>query len=160
MQKNKDHCVKYVCCFCMMFFLPVLINAQKPAKDKADSTVSAATNAKPQLHSVSETNSDLFNSKKSYIENIGQYGETLAGYGKMGKILYGYEGMGMPVLFTAKGLIHLQRKMKKLSYEEMEEKGLKVKEKTAIVDRTITVEWVDANPSPVIIAEYVSSSYG
>ena len=162
MQKNKDHCVKYVCCFCMMFFLPVLINAQKPAKDKADSTVSAATNAKPQLHSVSETNSDLFNSKKSYIENIGQYGETLAGYGKMGKILYGYEGMGMPVLFTAKGLIHLQRKMKKLSYEEMEEmeeKGLKVKEKTAIVDRTITVEWVDANPSPVIIAEYVSSSY-
>ena len=44
-----------------------------------------------------------------FISNIGQYNDSLTGFGSMGKILYGYEGLKMPVLFTPRGLIHLQR---------------------------------------------------
>ena len=53
--------------------------------------------AKPTLRAITSDNNDLFNTHE-YIENIGQYGETLPGYGYMGKILYGYEGFGMPIL--------------------------------------------------------------
>lgn len=160
MPKNKPFRIKHTCFFCVLFFLPVFINAQNAAKDKAGSTTVAG--ATPQLHAVSEKNAGLFNNNKSYIKNIGQYGETVTGYTRMGRILYGYEGMEMPVLFTAKGLIHLQRKMKKLSYEEMEEmekRGVKIKGKTGSVDRIITMEWVNANPNPVVVAEDISSSY-
>src|SRR5450432_1972171 len=59
-------------------------------------------------------------SQGEYIENIGQYGDKLAGYTRMGKILYGYEGLGMPVLFTSKGLIYLQRLINLPSREEIE----------------------------------------
>src|SRR4051794_9463265 len=58
---------------------------------------------------------DLFGKKKSFIKNIGQYGAVVKNYESMGSILYGYEGSDMPVLFTSKGLIHLQRKTEKLS---------------------------------------------
>jgi hypothetical protein len=49
------------------------------------------------------------------VQNIGQYGQQMLGQEDMGKILYGYEGMGMPVLFTQKGLVILQRKIVPLS---------------------------------------------
>ncbi|HEX7904814.1 MAG TPA: gliding motility-associated C-terminal domain-containing protein [Chitinophagaceae bacterium] len=108
---------------------------------------------------------DLFGIQTRYIRNTGQYGDTLANYGRMGKILYGYEGMGMPVLFTEKGVIHLQRKQKNLSYEEkeeMEKEGLskeQIRKKNRPVDRIITFEWVNANPHPDIIAEDIAEGY-
>lgn len=105
---------------------------------------------------------DLFGTDTKFIENIGQYGNTLTNYDRMGKILYGYEGLGMPVLFTEKGLIHLQRKTKKPRYEEIErreEKGLKEKERAAPVDRVITMEWVNANTHPQIITEELCTDY-
>ena len=53
---------------------------------------------------------DLYGISNHFIENKGQYGHTVKGVEHMGPVLYGYEGLGMPVLFTGKGLIHLQRK--------------------------------------------------
>ncbi|HNK28942.1 MAG TPA: hypothetical protein PKG65_08465, partial [Ferruginibacter sp.] len=55
-----------------------------------------------------QKNNDAFGGGR-FISNIGQYNDSLTGFGNMGKILYGYEGLKMPVLFTPRGLIHLQR---------------------------------------------------
>ena len=41
---------------------------------------------------------DLFGTNSRFVENIGQYGNTFKGYDNMGKVLYGYEGLNMPVL--------------------------------------------------------------
>lgn len=62
----------------------------------------------------------LFGTEGCFIENIGQYGETLKDHPEMGKILYAYEGMGMPVLFTEKGIVHLLRKLEGPNEEERE----------------------------------------
>src|SRR5439155_20457778 len=77
----------------------------------------------------------------------------------MGKILYGYEGMAMPVLFTAKGLVHLQRKIEGDTQKEREEKerkhghpGKEIEEQEA-TDRAITMEWMNASPDVQVIAE-------
>ena len=58
-----------------------------------------------------------------FTENIGQYGKVMDSYPGMGAIKFGYEGLNMPILFTPQGLIHMQRKIEKLS--EKEEKKLK-----------------------------------
>jgi hypothetical protein len=94
-----------------------------------------------------------------FIENIGQYGQLMKGYEKMGEVKFGYEGLDMPVLFTPKGLIHLQRRLEGLSQrekEKLEKRGIREEEivgKTTVTDRTITMEWVGANPGVEIIAE-------
>ena len=101
----------------------------------------------------------LFGERQAYIQNIGQYGDTLESYGRLGKILYSYEGIGMPVLFTPKGVIYLQRKSSPPTYrakKKMERKGMDKGdiEKTSItIKRTISMEWINANPYPQIIAE-------
>src|ERR1700754_714371 len=90
----------------LLFSLPAF--SQTPVRVKAtanNSTISKSINS----------------SQNTFIENIGQYGETMPGYSQMGKIKYGFEGFGQPVLFTQKGLIHLQQKVKKISKEEEEE---------------------------------------
>jgi SprB repeat len=112
--------------------------------------------------------SDIFGTQTRFIENVGQYGETMASYSQMGKIKYGFEGLSMPVLFTPKGLIHLQRKIEGPSEEEREreernerkgeKKGDDLKERKAI-DRTITMEWLNANPNPQIVAEDRTHEY-
>lgn len=71
------------------------------------------------IKSVPGQPKDPFGIQREFIQNIGQYGDTLSGFGHMGTILYGYEGSGMPVLFTRKGWIHLQRKVNLESMEEM-----------------------------------------
>lgn len=113
---------------------------------------------------VSKKNKDLFGTTGIFIQNIGQYKDTLPGFGRMGRILYGYEGLGMPVLFTQKGLIHLQRATKRLTHEEMERlerKGWKEKdiERTYSVDRAIAMEWINANTNPVVITEEQGTGY-
>lgn len=144
----------------VIFFLASLrIAAQQQAR------LAANNQDKKSVHPVAGNNKDLFGIKGRYIQNIGQYGDTLAGYAAMGKIQYGYEGLGMPVLFTAKGVIHLQRKQKTLSYEEreqMEERGMskeQIRNSNPAIDRVIIFEWINANPVAEIIAEDAAEGY-
>lgn len=100
-----------------------------------------------------------------FIENIGQYGKAIEAHPEMGAIRFGYEGLNMPVLFTTKGLVHLQRKIEKIS--EKEEKRLEklgvpedvIEKKRTVTDRVITMEWIGMNPDVKIIAEDVSTAY-
>lgn len=83
----------------------------------------------------------------------------------MGKIKYGFEGFGMPVLFTPKGLIHLHRKVEKISEKEetrLEKQGApeeEIERKRKVTEKVITMEWLGANPQPEIIAEEITSDY-
>jgi gliding motility-associated-like protein len=83
----------------------------------------------------------------------------------MGTILYGYEGNDMPVLFTKKGLIHLQRKVENISKKEeerLEKEGLpeeEIERKKNVTDRVITMEWVGANTNVEIIKEEKTYDY-
>jgi gliding motility-associated-like protein len=115
-----------------------------------------ASNAR--LKAISNKNDDLFGNQARYIQNIGQYGDTLAGYADLGRIVYGYEGLPMPVLFTPKAVLHLQKKQRYLTYEErasMIAAGMTRDERkkiTAPAYAVISMEWLNANPAPEIIA--------
>lgn len=89
---------------------------------------------------------NIFYTSTAFIENVGQYGQFLRGYENMDSLLLGYEGMGMPVLFTKKGVIFLQRKADSNNDENF-------------TDRTITMQWVGANSNPLIIKEERTSDY-
>src|SRR5664279_3042202 len=116
---------------------------------------------------ITKPDNDLFGTAKTFIKNIGQYGNTFPGNGDMGKILFGYEGLGMPILFTQKGLIHLQRKIEGPTEEEREreEKQTKGKhskeepEEQIAIDKAITMEWLNANPNVTVVEEQQSSAY-
>lgn len=114
---------------------------------------------------ISKLSNDLLSSQNSFIENIGQYGETMTGFSIMGKIQYGFEGFRMPVLFTSKGLIHLQRKIENISKQEeekLEKKGIpeeEIERKRKVTDKTITMEWLGASPQPEIVAEEITPDY-
>lgn len=100
-----------------------------------------------------------------FIRNIGQYGTTVKGFENMGPVQYGYEGLDMPVLFTPKGFIHLQRKIQKISHEEeerLERAGTaeeEIERKRKVTDRTITMEWLNASPAVQIISEQQTPAY-
>ncbi len=100
-----------------------------------------------------------------FIENKGQYGKTIKYHEEMGKIIYGFEGLDMPVLFTTKGLVHLQRKVDKISHAEeelLEKKGIAeedIERKRNVTDRIITMQWLGANPDVKIIAEEKTTAY-
>ena len=106
-----------------------------------------------------------FESVNVFIENIGQYGTKLTGYENMGAIQYGFEGFNMPVLFTSKGLIHLQRKIEKITHlekERLEKQGLpeeEIERRNKITDRVVTMEWAGANPDVEIAAENKTAFY-
>lgn len=108
---------------------------------------------------------NTFSAGNACIENIGQYGKTLAGNENMGIIKYGYEGLDMPILFTRKGLVHLQRIIKHISRQEeekMERQGItetEIERKREIKDRVITMEWIGANPQVEVIAEGKTFDY-
>ena len=136
-------------------FIPLLIGGncfaqvtnQLPVDGKTFNTIQA-----------SQKNNTAFGTAGTFIQNIGQYKEKLTGYEQMGRILYAYEGLNMPVLITPKGLIHLQRKTKKISMEawmDLRKKGWKDKDilQSNSTSRIISMEWLNANPNPVIIAE-------
>lgn len=67
---------------------------------------SAQFQAKPIQQTVASVN-NMNAATGMFIENIGQYGQTVTGYEAFGVVKYGYEGLEMPVLFTEKGIIHL-----------------------------------------------------
>ena len=101
----------------------------------------------------------------SFIENAGQYGKTLPGYENMGIIQYAYEGFGMPVLFTHSGMVHLQRKIEKISQREeerLEKEGRSEEEiemKKVVTNKVVTMEWMGANTSAEIVKEDRTSDY-
>ena len=100
-----------------------------------------------------------------FIDNAGQYGNTVKGYDFMGAVLMGYEGFGMPVLFTSKGMIHLQRSIDKISKAEekkLELEGVdedEIEIKRAVTDRAITMEWMGANSNVQIVKNHKKNSY-
>lgn len=107
---------------------------------------------------------DLFGNTQCFTENIGQYGQTVAGFEQMGRVAYGYEGLDMPVLFTPKGLVHLLRKVERKDEEERErERRKKGKEEEGeagvAIDRTITMQWLNANPNVQILASETAQGY-
>ncbi|MBL0340121.1 MAG: hypothetical protein IPP71_03895 [Bacteroidetes bacterium] len=130
----------------------------------------AQTNSSPERSSsdfVKGHEKDVYGVSSRFIENVGQYGETYSKFPGMGKILYGYEGLEMPVLLTERGVIHLHRKLKGPTPEEREKEERKKKrreketdfELQKIVDRAITMEWMNSNPSPEIISEDIQEGY-
>ena len=106
---------------------------------------------------ITGKNHDLFGKVSSYIENIGQYGDVVPGHPGLGKILYGYEGFGMPVLFTTKGVVFVQRKIDKLTEDQLEETGegeaKEAKKKLLYTDRLVTMEWLNSNSKVVVEVE-------
>jgi gliding motility-associated-like protein len=139
-------------------FVNSVIKGQTPIGEGLTSIPSALIAKK--LNSTANADNNLFGTGKSYIENAGQYGEMLPGYERMGKILFAYEGMGMPVLFTEKGVIHLQGEQKKVEYEsekerEMEEKRIRHNRSFKV----IATEWLNCNPAFEIIAEHEQQGY-
>jgi large repetitive protein len=137
-------------CSCILMGISVFCRAQTIALASPKSV----SNSKESFSSVS-----------SFIQNIGQYGQTMKGHEAMGKIMYGYEGLEMPVLFTTKGLIHLQRKADKINHaeeERLEKEGVpeeEIERKRNITDRVITMEWLNANPAVKIIADERETAY-
>ena len=106
-----------------------------------------------------------FNAAGSFIENIGQYGSSYKGQENMGEILFGFEGHDMPILFTKKGLIILQRKVEKISRaeeEKLEKQGVteeEIEHKKIVIDRAITMQWLGANSNVEIIQEEKTYDY-
>ncbi|MFM6924572.1 MAG: hypothetical protein ACKOU7_03650 [Ferruginibacter sp.] len=121
----------------------------------------ASVNPSTTVSNLKQANAACF----SFIENVGQYGKNIPGQEKMGTILYGYEGLDMPVLFTKNGLLFLQRKTTKLprrEEEKLERQGVpesEIEKKRIVTDRVITQVWVGANPDAQIIAEERTSDY-
>ena len=103
------------------FFLLVLLSfnasGQQPAKIG-------------QVKTITHKDADIFGTQSAYIENVGQYGEKIEVYPYMGKILFAYEELGMPVLFTKNGLIHLHKKSRNFSYDEISKREKRRWEKT------------------------------
>jgi gliding motility-associated-like protein len=117
--------------------------------------------AHPALRTLSGQTEDLYGINSSFIENVGQYGNTYKGHAGMGKILYGYEGIGMPVLFTSKGFVNLQRKTEALPGDR-DSRNKSSKEEAEMgkaTDRAITMQWVDANENVEIIGVDVATAY-
>jgi gliding motility-associated-like protein len=112
-----------------------------------------------------DKDNQLYGTGSRFIENIGQYGTTLKEAADIGAIKYGFEGFGMPVLFTPRGMVLLQRKVRKLSEKEKEEaekKGVfnkEVEEGFYYKDKRIILEWIGANPNAVISGEQATSNY-
>jgi hypothetical protein len=111
------------------------------------------------------TTQNAFLTGNAFIQNIGQYGNTYKGQEQLGSILFGFEGHSMPILFTKKGIIILQRKVEKLSKreeEKLEKQSLseeEIEHKKTVTDKAITMEWLGANENVQIIQEDKTTAY-
>ncbi|HZH64163.1 MAG TPA: gliding motility-associated C-terminal domain-containing protein, partial [Flavisolibacter sp.] len=116
----------------------LLTSAQKPL-------------AKKGFQLFASKNRDPFGTKKAFIKNTGQYDILQTTY-NTGKVLYGYEGLGMPVLMTAEGLVQVQRKFIAKEDAEEESNGDK-EEKWEAIEKAVTMKWMGANATPQVISE-------
>ena len=110
-------------------------------------------------------NASVFAESSGFVENIGQFGDTFPGYGHLGKILYSFDGLDMPVLLTKKGLIFLQRSVSLISEEErerLEKLGLKaevIAEKNTIKESVIALQWLSASEALSVVQQSPGSAY-
>lgn len=125
----------------------------------------AQNNFTPAQKTITKLREDAGSPENVFVQNVGQYGKKMAGYENLGIIDYAYEGMGMPVLFTTKGIMHLQRTTKRITkqeeekYERMGVPEPEIERKRNITERLITMEWLGINPAAEIIAEQKTTSY-
>ncbi len=146
MQTRVQNVIKYCFyyAFTIFFFGSTKLSAQTLPVEKTSTTTF-----------LKGKDFDVYGNSKRFIENIGQYGDVYDKYPEMGNILYAYEGFNVPILFTPKGLIFLHRKIKKphITEQEREEREKKKKKKEEeieelkVVDRSISMEWINANPN-------------
>ncbi len=142
------HTVRYLFMYCMMMLLHFAATAQQ--KNTATSLLTSQQYNPGYAH---------------FIENKGQYGDKLKGYEQLGDILFAYEGAGMPVLLTTNGIVQLQRKVKKISHaeeERLEKQGVpeeEIERRSTVLDRAVTMEWLQANPKAQIITEEKTTAY-
>ncbi len=107
---------------------------------------------------------DIFGTAAYFIENVGQYGSGPSWTTNMGMVRFGFQGFDMPVLFTEKGVIFLERKQEKITekerdlFEKKEARGVDGDDQEAST-HIVTMQWLGANPHPKIIAGGISSSY-
>ncbi|NOT51064.1 MAG: T9SS type B sorting domain-containing protein [Chitinophagaceae bacterium] len=100
-----------------------------------------------------------------FIKNVGQYDHFFSKPAVMGKVEFGFEGLPSPVLFTPSGIVFIQHKKEKISHEEEEElekQGLDeedIEHRIKTIDKTVFMQWVGSNPSPLIIAEGISTNH-
>lgn len=147
--------------------VPHLANDLSLAKNWVSATAAGTAAAQQSKDAMAKRLSvaDITRGSSSFIKNIGQYGPTMKGHEQLGNILFGYEGLDMPVLFTPKGLVYLHRKYEKISHEEeerLERLGMneeEIERKLIVTDRVITMEWVGANPNPEIIPAEKAADY-
>ncbi|MBK9670912.1 MAG: hypothetical protein IPO70_01385 [Bacteroidetes bacterium] len=117
------------------------------------------------------TEKDVFQSSSQFIENIGQYGDGSFYSPQLGAVEYGFEGFDMPVLFTKKGIVFLQRKIVGPTEEEREEAERALKksgkklskedelEQSKSIDKTIVMQWMGANEQVQIQAQELEQGY-
>ncbi|MFN8253073.1 MAG: gliding motility-associated C-terminal domain-containing protein [Ferruginibacter sp.] len=103
-------------------------------------------------------------SPELFINNIGQYGKRYSRQASMGEILYGYEGFGMPVLFTKRGIIYLHRSIKKYNCKQERLAGKKSAreeeiEKGYARDEFIAAVFVNASNKVKLIADSAGAAY-
>jgi gliding motility-associated-like protein len=149
-----------------MLLLASIAVTDSYSQSSAPMRVSSFPAGKPAIPFLpTAPHTDLFGARSVYIQNIGQYGDTFKEHREMGRILYGFEGMNMPVLFTSKGMICLQRQVHDIPEEEMEEMEREgrwekeIEEAKHVTDQHISFEWIGANPNVVIVAEQPNTSY-
>jgi gliding motility-associated-like protein len=89
---------------------------------------------------------DVYGTQKVFIKNIGQYDVLQKTY-RTEKILFGYEGLGMPILLTRSGMVHVQRKFvpieKEIETKKKEKEG--EEENWKAIEKAVTMKWVGAN---------------
>lgn len=116
-------------------------------------TFGQSRNAKPKM--LSEFNGPK--QHKSFIQNIGQYGDTLKSYSSIGKIQFAYDGFDLPVLFTNNGILFLQRQIERPSEHEkeaLERNGVLeevIEQKVEVTDRVIALKFIGANQNPKLV---------
>lgn len=175
--------VFYSCFFIIILFSTSInfVFSQSASNEVSKSqnfTSSSTTNASNSFQAKATTPHQVFATDKGaydkadvlgiqtrFIENVGQYGDTLPMHGNLGKILFGYEGLDMPVLFTSNCIIHLQRKVEqpsKEAKEKMERKGVSAEDiarQIKTTNRVITMQWLNANADVEIIKEDLAQGY-
>jgi gliding motility-associated-like protein len=131
--------VKYIFLL-FLFCTPFFISAQKELAGKK------------VVENFVTKGGDVFGTQKAFIQNIGQYDVLQTTY-NTDKVLYAYEGLGMPVLLTKTGLVHVQRKYVPRHEEEEENSNDDEEEKWTPVEKAVTMKWIGANLNPNIVSE-------
>ncbi|MFM2358433.1 MAG: hypothetical protein RLY16_426, partial [Bacteroidota bacterium] len=114
-------------------------------------------NKLPVGNFYSNNKSDIFGNQHVFINNIGQIQDSI--YEKNNKILYVFEGLNGPVLFTEQGLIILHQKVNPTTDIEKEKEHFnfaneaEIENSFQILEKRVYLQWANANPHPTIIAE-------